>query len=197
MEQKYWILTGGWILFYFLHSVLASTEIKSWFEGRGVSKTAYRKMYVVFSTLALFAILIYSSTFAEDDLINAGGFTRYLSLMLAAVGSIVIRVAFKQYNAREFLGLREENPSHKLAVNGILAYVRHPLYTGTILILLGYLLFVPKLSSVITVGIAFIYLIIGIHLEEKKLILELGDTYREYKEKVPALFPRIRDLLPA
>jgi protein-S-isoprenylcysteine O-methyltransferase Ste14 len=35
-----------------------------------------------------------------------------------------------------------------------------------------------------------VYLPIGIHLEERKLIATFGEAYRRYRGEVPALWPR-------
>jgi len=194
MLQRYWILILIWVIYFVVHSLAASLRVKDYFHRSGVSRTAYRKIYVVISTIGLFALLFYSSNLPESYLIVPGSVQRYISLAFAASGTIIIRVAFKQYNIREFLGFSSENPSGMLAKGGILAHVRHPIYSGTILIILGYLLYIPKLSSVIISLAVFIYLFIGILLEEKKLEKEFGEKYLDYKKRVPALVPRFKNL---
>lgn len=159
-----------------------------------MSRKAYRLTYVSISTLALLGILIFSATISERYLFETTSWTKYISLILAASGTIVIRAAFKYYRAKEFLGIREENPSGEFETRGILSYIRHPLYTGTILIVLGYFIYTPRLSSLITTCIVLLYLIPGIYLEERKLVQEFGEEYLDYKKKVPALFPRLKDI---
>ena len=34
-----------------------------------------------------------------------------------------------------------------------------------------------------------VYVVIGTHLEERKLVAEFGDEYREYQQTVSMLFP--------
>ena len=195
MDQKYWLLTAFWILYFSMHSIGASSDIKKLFEDRGLSKNNYRKLYVILSTAGLLAILIYSSTFSESYIIQPNSSLKFVSLVLAALGTIVIRIAFKQYRIREFLGLAVENPSGDLQISGILSYIRHPIYSGIILIILGYLIFIPKLSSMILTIILFLYLAMGIYLEEKKLKSLFGGKYVDYKKRVPALIPRIKDII--
>jgi protein-S-isoprenylcysteine O-methyltransferase Ste14 len=96
--------------------------------------------------------------------------------------------AFVQYRVRSFLGLATDQ--NDFVRSGILTYVRHPLYSGIILVSLGYLLFVPSTASLISAGCIFLYLPIGIWLEERKLLRHFGDAYRQYRAKVPALVPR-------
>lgn len=194
MLQRYWILILIWVIYFAVHSLAASLRVKSYFERSGVSPKAYRKIYVVISTIGLLMLLFYSSNIPESYLITPGNFQKYISLVFAASGTIIIRAAFKQYNLREFLGFSSENSAGILAKGGILSYVRHPIYSGTILIILGYLLYIPKLSSVIIALTVILYLFIGIHFEEKKLEMEFGEKYLDYKSKVPALLPKFKDL---
>jgi protein-S-isoprenylcysteine O-methyltransferase Ste14 len=72
---------------------------------------------------------------------------------------------------------------------GVFGLVRHPLYSGGILFYAGLLFLSPSLAAgaVWLAAIAF-YIYIARH-EEKLLIREFGDEYREYMREVPLLFP--------
>jgi protein-S-isoprenylcysteine O-methyltransferase Ste14 len=71
----------------------------------------------------------------------------------------------------------------------VFAIIRHPMYFGSILI---YLAFVILSFSIIAM---IIFIIIGIYYyylcryEEKILIEKLGDQYKDYMKKVPMLIP--------
>jgi protein-S-isoprenylcysteine O-methyltransferase Ste14 len=121
-------------------------------------------------------------------LFESKGFIRYLSLMLATFGIIVISRAFREYRFISFIGLQVEASEFKRA--GILRYVRHPIYSGTILIVIGFFLFIPTLATFLSVICVLIYLPIGIYFEEEKLIRQFGEQYRSYKKEVPSIFPR-------
>jgi protein-S-isoprenylcysteine O-methyltransferase Ste14 len=72
--------------------------------------------------------------------------------------------------------------------------MRHPIYTGTILITIGFWLFIPSILNLTTVLCVFIYLVFGIRLEEEKLINEFGEEYENFQQEVPMLFPSIMSL---
>jgi protein-S-isoprenylcysteine O-methyltransferase Ste14 len=88
--------------------------------------------------------------------------------------------------------------SHKPAItptleqNGIHAYVRHPLYFGTLIFLWGLFFMFPFLNNLIAVSIISAYVFIGIGQEEKKLLLEYGEEYERYMEGVPKLIPKFK-----
>lgn len=73
----------------------------------------------------------------------------------------------------------------------MLHYVRHPLYTGTFLVVWGLFLKDATLKTLIMAICLTIYTLIGIYFEEKKLISSFGDDYLAYRRRVPMLFPKI------
>ena len=76
-----------------------------------------------------------------------------------------------------------------LQQKGLHNYVRHPLYLGTLLFVWGLFLMFPLVSNLSACIVITAYVLIGIQLEEKKLILEFGEDYRSYKKAVPMLVP--------
>jgi len=83
------------------------------------------------------------------------------------------------------LGKPYRHPSFR--VTYFYKFVRHPIYFGlllgiwcTPLMTLGHLLFAMGMS---------IYILIGVHFEERDLEMFLGEDYRRYKQRVPMLIP--------
>lgn len=110
---------------------------------------------------------------------------------MATMGIFIIKRAFRNYSTGVFLGLKAEPETGELVTEGLQNKVRHPLYSGTILIFLGYFIYNPLLSSFVSLLALFIYLPIGIRLEEKKLIEKFGQAYIDYKNEVGAIFPNL------
>lgn len=68
--------------------------------------------------------------------------------------------------------------------------VRHPIQTGVVIAMLA----TPDMTTgraVLAFGM-LVYIFIGLYYEERDLIAEFGDTYRDYKKRVPGLIPFIR-----
>jgi len=192
--MPYFNLVFLWVLFYGLHSFLANLDFKHWLSTKlGKAYKGYRLVYSLFSTVFFLLIMIYGAGIEKKYLLASTDFTTYLGYMLAAFGTIIMVKAFKNFSIATFSGLRLHNDleeQQEFIKNGIHAYVRHPIYSGLLLIFLGFFFFDPVMSSLIHLGCLVVYLPVGIYFEEKKLIRIFGDTYIEYKKEVPSLFPR-------
>ncbi len=186
----YVLLILAWVAYFLIHSLLALNLVKEFFKKKLQTKFhLYRLAYTILSSLGLSGLLFLNGSISAVPFFESKGLVRYVSLMLATFGVFVINAAFRQYKLKSFLGLSEEE--EVFSANGILNKVRHPIYSGTILIVSGFFFFSPNLPTLISVCCIFIYLIIGIKLEERKLIQKFGDEYREYKKRVPMLAPRM------
>lgn len=188
--MNYLLLIGFWILYFFIHSLLASQRVKLFFEKLLKSGFRfYRLTYTLISLIGLLFLLLLNASISSELLFTSHGVIRYLSLMLATFGVIVISRSFKEYRFPAFIGLKEESTEFKKT--GILKHVRHPIYSGTILIVIGFFLFNSTRSTLISVCCILAYLPVGIHQEERKLIRYFGESYLAYKNEVPSLFPKI------
>lgn len=102
--------------------------------------------------------------------------------------------ALSSYNLAEFIGWPANQVARtgNLQQQGLLRYVRHPLYSAIILTVSGLILQYPDWKHVLFGVLAFLYIRIGIHFEEKKLVRLFGNTYVQYRQRTPMLVPAIR-----
>ncbi len=175
-----------WIVFFSMHSVLAADVVKRKFNVQW-----YRIFYNMFSSVFLLAIILFMATVNSPLLIGKSQLTDFLAFSMAAYGVVVIRLSFRQFSLGSFLGIRKEVEDTDFKTGGILERVRHPIYSGTILLCLGFLLYIPKAINLVSVAWIFVYLPIGIWLEERKLIKKYGVDYEAYRLRVPAILPKL------
>ena len=186
------LLIVAWTIYFFLHSFLATDLVKSFLKRvMGQGFRFYRLIYSLISTLGLAFLFLLNGLIPSSPIFESVGILRYTGLVLAAWGVIVIRLAFREYNLSSFLGLQSEEEG-TLKRNGILRNVRHPIYTGIILLVFGFILVNPKITTLVSSICILLYLAIGIYFEEEKLVKTFGDSYRRYQEEVPMLFPRLK-----
>ena len=182
------ILFLGWLLFYGLHSLMATEKAKSIVP---IGPQLYRLFYNAVSLILFFVLLFLGALIPSYLVFAPSGISNYSGLMLAATGLFVIKRAFRNYNFKSFMGLKK-NLSDDLKKDGLQSSIRHPLYTGTLLIVIGYFLFNPQFTSLTILLALTVYLPLGIFWEEKKLIKIYGEEYLKYRQEVPALFPKFK-----
>ena len=188
--MNHFILAAGWILYFALHSLMAAEGVKQIVsQVFGNAFRYYRLLYTFISSVGLIALLTLNGSIQGDYFFDHGGLVRYLSLMLTTFGVMTIQIAFRQYKLKSFLGFTAEK--NDLSIEGILKHIRHPIYTGLILVTIGFFLFIPNLPTLVSCLSIFIYLPIGIYLEERKLIRMFGEKYILYKQNVPAIIPKL------
>ena len=180
--NPYVVLVGGWVVYFALHSFLATDRVKSKFRPQ-----LFRVFYVLLSTGGLLALMFYSSSIHSLKFFVSEGPARYVSLILTIFGVMIIQTSFRQFSFKGFVGLGEEKKV--LQTNGILGYIRHPIQAGIILIVFGFFFFIPNLPTLVSCLCVLIYIPIGLYLEEKKLVALYGDQYIDYRKKVPAIIP--------
>jgi protein-S-isoprenylcysteine O-methyltransferase Ste14 len=89
-----------------------------------------------------------------------------------------------------FIGLRqlfEDDVKSDLVTNGFYRFVRHPLYTFSLLIL--WLSPSMTVNTFIVYAALTVYILIGIVFEERKLQREFGQQYADYRAVIPMLIP--------
>ena len=87
--------------------------------------------------------------------------------------------------------LQPEEHEQTLVVNGIREHVRHPIYLGHLCELLAWSIGSGLLVCWVLTGFAIVTGAIMIRHEERELISRFGESYREYQDRVPAIWPRI------
>lgn len=111
------------------------------------------------------------------------------------LGIRVYQLAHQDFSDAQIMGrpeLEARNQEQRLVTSGIRTRVRHPIYLGHLLEIIGW---------AVGSGLVVLWLLIAwglatgaimIRMEEHELESRFGEQYREYKRKVPAILPRRR-----
>jgi len=188
------LLSVAWLIYYVMHSWLASHHFKRIFANSLSSLfPRYRLLYNIFSVLLLLVPLSLLFLHPWDDLWHWQGTMSFLMNGIGLMSIAVFLLSLRYYDAAAFLGLRPNTDGLIGSADGpftlspLHRFVRHPWY------FLG-LLFIwsrdMNMGWLITCLWATFYLFIGSRLEDRKLIVEYGDAYTRYRDKVPGLIPQ-------
>ena len=195
--MKYLVIILLWAVYCFLHSFMISI----WFSN--IMKRLlrnfyafYRLFYVLVSSLLLLPLIRYTIQLDHEVVITYSTTFNIFRYILIALGTIVFMKAFLiDYDVLHFLGLRQalkfnsaENETSKseLKKNGLLGIVRHPMYFAVVILLWCNTF---TIADIIVNAVLTIYVFIGTLLEERKLVIEFGDSYVRYQSEVPMLIP--------
>jgi protein-S-isoprenylcysteine O-methyltransferase Ste14 len=80
---------------------------------------------------------------------------------------------------------------HELVRSGPYRWIRHPIYTGALLALLGSALASVKVSAFLGLTVAIGALVYKLRIEERWMLGRFGETYRAYQRASWALVPFI------
>ncbi len=185
------LLLSLWAMYFILHSVLAAEPVKHWFQSSfRISRQAYRIVYNLFNLFGLIGLLWFQIRFVSPPLYEGTTAIIIVGAILTLAGLTIMIQSAREYELSSFLGLSKET-NMPLQIKGLHKYMRHPLYSGTLLFFIGICIAVPFYKNWYLLLLMIVYLFIGIWLEERKLIRVFGDQYKEYCKRVKRLIPGV------
>lgn len=181
-------------LFAVQHSVMARPGFKAWWT-RFVPRSVERSTYVLLASLILLLLFwqwrpIPGVVWSVENTIGAG-----ILWALFALGWLIVLLATFMIGHFDLFGLKqvllnlrgEAPPPPEFKEPGFYKLVRHPIMLGFIIafwatptMTLGHLLFAAVTTA---------YILVALQLEERDLMAMLGNSYADYKARVPMLFP--------
>ncbi len=111
-----------------------------------------------------------------------------LGLIFGIVGFIIVGMAARGYGLHFFYRVESDDD---LNVGGLNAYVRHPMYSGVILVMVFLVLYSPSAKNIVFTAVTLAYLLVGISIEEQRLIAQFGERYLRYRREVKMLVPYV------
>ncbi|HEY9052790.1 MAG TPA: hypothetical protein VIQ03_14660 [Gammaproteobacteria bacterium] len=179
-----------------LHSWLISISVTEYLKKQlGSGYRYYRLFYNGFSLASLAVVIGYRYLIKSEIIFDWNDYLRIVQIAMIALGIVLFLLGTKKYDARRFMGLAQLKEdfskqgltsSGELDTSGILQVIRHPWYAALLLLIWA----MPLDMAGLVLNIVFtLYLLIGIWLEEKKLLREFGEAYGHYQQNVSMLIP--------
>jgi protein-S-isoprenylcysteine O-methyltransferase Ste14 len=182
-------------LFAVQHSGMARPAFKRWWT-KFVPEPIERSTFVLVSSLVL--ILLFWQWRPLPQLVWSvdGDIARWGLYALSAMGWLLLLWSTFLINHFDLFGLRQVwfharkrmAPDVPFVTRAVYRIVRHPLLLGFLIafwatptMTVGHLLFTLMTTAYIVIAAKF--------LEERDLVAQYGDTYRDYQRRVPMLLP--------
>ena len=109
-------------------------------------------------------------------------------LSLFTVGlsiAIVAQLTLKRFYSSTLV-MRQD---HQLITHGVYRYVRHPLYLGVLIAIMGAPVYAPSLYGFLILSLMIPIFLLRIKMEEDMLIKHFGDKYQAYRRSTKKLIP--------
>jgi len=189
-----YVIICCWVIFG-LYWFISSSSVKSTQETRGWLAGNWHGIFLLIGGLFLsnlpflakVGVVISSLTIL---LIPSSIVINVVIIVFAVTGLIVALMARRTLagNWSRAVAFKED---HELITTGLYHYVRHPIYTGVLLMILATVLSVGTLSA----SIGFVIIVLGLwfklRAEEEILTLHFPKEYSAYKDRTKALIPYV------
>src|SRR5512136_1645567 len=196
--MKYLLIAFLWAAYCSLHSFLISIRFTKLMTRLLKNYYAFYRLFYVVLSLILLVPLINFTAHADNKILITYPLPSNIIRYILISGSLIMFAwpFFFNYDSLSFFGIRQilnfgkkNNSSKEIRKNGFLGIIRHPMYFALIIYLWCQTF---RVADLVVNTLLTIYIIIGTLLEEKKLVLEFGDSYIKYQREVPMLIPFIR-----
>lgn len=104
-------------------------------------------------------------------------------------GGLLFSVWGRRHLGRNWSRAVTVKQDHELITSGPYALVRHPIYTGLLLGILGSSVALGQWRGLLAFALVFIALLNKLRLEEQWMRAQFGETYVTYTRRVSALVP--------
>lgn len=188
------LLALSWLVYFVIHSVLASISCKGWVAAKWPSAMpAYRLSFNILAIVLLAVPLWLTFTWHGPWFWQWRGVGLWLSLGLTVLSLVGFLWSLKYYDGSEFLGTRQlsarissVDDQEQFHLSPLHRWVRHPWYFFALLLIWTRDMNAAMLISAVMMTL---YFVIGSRLEENKLLRYHGERYRRYRDLVPGLIP--------
>jgi len=112
-------------------------------------------------------------------------------VVIFLIAGLVVAITARHTLAGNWSGAVAFKEDHELITTGLYQYVRHPIYTGMLLMILGTALSVATLGAAIGFLIILVGVLLKLRQEEALLTKHFAQDYLSYKNRTRTLIPFI------
>lgn len=183
----HWWIVGLWVVF-IVYWIIAAIPAR-----RGLKRGAFRgtlRIRLVLMVIIVAAVALSRRSSALHEL----QFAVFWSVPMAATGAVIASLgAAIAFSARAEIGRNWGPPQTRrtdteLVTSGPYALVRHPIYSGVLLLMIGTAIGLLPTWWLVAAAAA-VYFIVSARAEEKHMAERFPDSYPAYRERTKMLIP--------
>ena len=178
------------------HSLFARTGFKRWIER--VAPVGMERSVYTWAASLLFLLVCLAWRPVPGVAYALHGWAAWLGYAAQIAGIVLVIRGSAAIDVLDLAGVRPVLDAHQgrpprhvpLETRGVHRLVRHPIYFGWALFVLG----APRMTAtrLVFAVVSTAYLVIAVHWEERGLVATFGDDYRAYRKKVRwRMFPGV------
>jgi protein-S-isoprenylcysteine O-methyltransferase Ste14 len=192
-------MSALYIIIYFvcwalLHSLLASLRVKR-LAGRlfgGAARRWYRLGFVTTAVLTLIPLLLLLLRLPDTLLYSVEPPWRWLMRAGQLAALVLLSWTIMSTEPLDFIGLKQISGARSayqstLTTHGLFRFSRHPMYFASMMVM--WLSPTISVNLLTLFALMSLYFMAGSYHEELLLVEQFGDAYRQYRKRVPRIFP--------
>lgn len=188
---------GIYFAFIFVHLVMIMPAFKKAIYGKPQGSIFERQIFIIVTIVTWWALLWFHKP-VDGFALELPFWVNFFGYSIALYGFFIFFEYMDHDAIYNFLGVPGSDISHSagtetpLMTAGSYAKVRHPMYSGAMVLGTGGLLIHPHMGQLVFTALIGFTFILFIPIEERMLVKKRGDEYLAYKKQVPyRLFPGI------
>ena len=184
-----------WVIF-LLYWFISAWTVKSIQETRGWLRGSWHSIfYLLIGSLLMvnfrflsrlgvptetFAMILFQHTSLQN-----------VAVVILLIVGLIVAILARRTLAGNWSGAVALKEDHKLITTGLYKYVRHPIYTGMLLMIIGTALSLGTLGAMIGFLIILLGVLLKLNEEEALMTEHFAQEYKSYKKRTKTLIPFI------
>ncbi len=179
------VLWFGWLAYW----LAVARDVKTTSRREGAATFLLNRVFVV---IGAWLLVVYRQPlyWLNERFVPPGLAAYSLGLVMVAAG-LGFAVWARVYLGRNWSAAVTVKQDHELIRTGPYGLVRHPIYTGLLLALLGTAAGIGERRGLVAFAFFTIGFLVKIKAEERFMSETFGQQYARYRAEVPALIPFI------
>ncbi len=190
LKIAFYIVFACWIFFIVYWTMAGRTakpaaETKRKFKGFRIN--AGRILFILLFIASFGKYSFYPFSYPIFPGAHIWIITGTVTVMLGLIVAFIARRTLSK-NWSSDIDIKQE---HELITTGVYGYVRHPIYTGILLMAAGTVIYTDRIGMVIFFLILLSFFLFKSKEEEEILTKHFGEEYSAYKKRVKKIIPYI------